>query len=99
MASHASSRSISHVVVADSLPSGRHAGPPREVWPLLATIGVTELTMGGVILWFSAPSVAPMAITGLGLGLAGTVALALLLRLFGRLIAPRPTPHAGSRAM
>ncbi len=71
--------------------------PPREVWPLLVTIGVTELTMAGIIFWFSAPTVAPAALAGLGIGTGSVAMLALVLWLTGKLAAPTPTVHAGSR--
>jgi hypothetical protein len=32
--------------------------PPREVWPLLATIGTTLIVMMVVIFWHAAPAVA-----------------------------------------
>lgn len=77
-------------------PSNHHPRPPREVWPLLATIGATELAMAGIILWFSAPTVAPAALAGLGIGVCSVAMLVLALRLIGKLTTP--TVRADSRA-
>ena len=35
--------------------------PPREVWPLLATIVVTWLLMLAMIAWYAVPGVAALA--------------------------------------
>jgi len=36
--------------------------PPREVWPLLITVGVTLLLMMGFILWQAIPVAATVAL-------------------------------------
>lgn len=80
-------------------PSSHRRRLGREVWPLLGTIGTTELIAAGAIAWFSTPAVAPAAITGLGVGAAGVGALALALRVLGRLTAPQPAPQRIRRSV
>lgn len=87
------------MVTATRDPASHRRRLPPEVWPLLGTIGTTELIAAGAIAWFSAPAVAPAAITGLGVGAAGVGVLALALRSFGRLTAPRPMQQRQHRSV